>query len=127
MIKKILVNERVKGMRCNRSAMGAVCGSGMWVGLCLESLSWYYCFRKVSRQEPPGFNTGSDDIYFSRDGTLPEKLAKNNRMRQVKSILEKEFGIDEYLKISFGGKHLSAGSKISYRYFLLFNTLSGEL
>ncbi|AYL97995.1 DUF3732 domain-containing protein [Mucilaginibacter celer] len=97
-----------------------------------ENVAWYGIDFKINdkdfllaRKSPVG-NTGSDEIYFSSDNTFPEKLAKNNDIKQVKSILEKEFGIDESLKIPFGGKYISAGSKISYRYFLLFNTLSED-
>ncbi|MEJ6980618.1 hypothetical protein WG906_09170 [Pedobacter sp. P351] len=97
-----------------------------------ETVSWYGLDFRINDKDfliarkSPVINIGSDEIYFSSDNTFPEKLAKNNDIKQVKSILEREFGIDENLKIPFGGKHLSAGSKISYRYFLLFNTLSED-
>ncbi|MCQ6957611.1 DUF3732 domain-containing protein [Mucilaginibacter aquariorum] len=97
-----------------------------------ENIAWYGLDFRINEKDfllarkSPVMNTGSDEIYFSSDNTFPQKLAKNNDIKQVKSILEKEFGIDENLKIPFGGKHISAGSKISYRYFLLFNTLSED-
>lgn len=97
-----------------------------------ENIVWYGLDFKINDKDfllarrSPIVNTVSDDIYFSSDNTFPLKLAKNNDIKQVKSILEKEFGIDETLKIPFGGKYISAGSKISYRYFLLFNTLSED-
>jgi len=97
-----------------------------------ENIAWYGLDFKINEKDfllarkSPITNIGSDEVYFSSDNTFPKKLSKNNDIKQVKSILEKEFGIDENLKIPFGGKHLSAGSKISYRYFLLFNTLSED-
>lgn len=97
-----------------------------------ENVSWYGMDFKINDKDffiarrSPVTHIGSDEIYYSSDGTFPEKLAKNNDIKQVKSILEKEFGIDETLRIPFGGKFISAGSKISYRYFFLFNTLSED-
>ncbi|WP_286897450.1 MULTISPECIES: DUF3732 domain-containing protein [Sphingobacterium] len=97
-----------------------------------ENIAWYALDFKINDKDfliarkAPTSNIGSGDIYFSSDGTYPEKLVKNNDIKQVKSVLEKEFGIDENLKVPFGGKHILAGSKISFRYFLLFNTLSED-
>ncbi|GEM_PF-331867 len=97
-----------------------------------ENVDWYGLDFKINDKDfliarkSPVSNIGSDEIYFSSDNTFPEKFVKNNDIKHVKSILEKEFGIEENLKIPFGGKYISAGSKISYRYFLLFNTLSED-
>jgi len=71
-------------------------------------------------------NVASREVYFSSTGEVPEVLAANIEIDKLKSIIEKEFSIDENLIIPYGGKKISAGSKISYRYFLLFNTLSED-
>ena len=72
-------------------------------------------------------NAGSTEVYFSGTGILPDFPIQNNDIKQLKKILEKEFGIDENFKMPYGGKYIMAGSKISYRYFLLFNTLSEDI
>ena len=79
----------------------------------------------IARKRPSG-KIGSKDIYFSSVGEIPEQLSANIDMKKVKSALELEFGIDENMVIPYGGKKIAAGSKISYRYFFLFNTLSED-
>ena len=79
----------------------------------------------IARKHPIG-GIGSKEVYFSGTGILPDFPIQNNDIIQVKKILEKEFGIDENFKMPYGGKHITSGSKISYRYFLLFNTLSED-
>lgn len=97
-----------------------------------ENILWYGLDLKINDKDftivrkHPEKHIGSKEIYFSSDGIIPEIPAQNNDIKVVKTALEQEFGIDESLKIPFGGKHLAAGSKISYRYFLLFNTLSED-
>lgn len=68
----------------------------------------------------------SKEIYFSSVGELPEIPLANIGFDKIKSIVEQEFSIDENLIVPYGGKKISAGSKISFRYFLLFNTLSED-
>lgn len=79
----------------------------------------------IARKHPIN-NIGSKEVFFSGTGILPDFPIQNNDIVQVKKLLEKEFGIDENFKMPYGGKHITAGSKISYRYFLLFNTLSED-
>lgn len=97
-----------------------------------ENVIWYGIDFNINnkkfsivRKHPQGGN-GSKEIYFSATGILPDFPMQNNDFTQVKKILEKEFGIDENFKMPYGGKHITSGSKISYRYFLLFNTLSED-
>jgi energy-coupling factor transporter ATP-binding protein EcfA2 len=79
----------------------------------------------IARKHPLGGN-GSKEVFFSGTGIVPDFPIQNNDIVQVKKILEREFGIDENFKMPYGGKHIISGSKISYRYFLLFNTLSED-
>lgn len=97
-----------------------------------ESVSWYGLEFRINDKDlliirkSPENNKASDEVFFSSDASYPEKIQKNIDIKQVKSVIEKEFGIDENFKILYGGNHLRNGSKISYRYFLLFNTLSED-
>jgi len=97
-----------------------------------ENISWYGLDFSINEKDftivrkHPNNNEGASEIYFSADGIIPKEPKENNDIKYVKAAIEREFGIDENLKIPFGGKLIAAGSKISYRYFLLFNTLSED-
>ncbi|GGF49159.1 DUF3732 domain-containing protein [Echinicola rosea] len=71
----------------------------------------------------------SDNYYFSSFGEIPPKLDSNNTSSAIKAILETEFNIDRDAKfpISFGSNYIKAGTKVSLRYFLMFNTISGNI
>lgn len=70
----------------------------------------------------------SDKYYFSSIGEVPEKNPiENNTEEVLKSIIETEFSIDSNIKVEYGGKSLRRGSKISLRYFLMFNTISQDI
>lgn len=97
-----------------------------------ENADWYGLSLVINDKEffiarkHPSENVGSKQIYFSSVGEIPEKLSQNIDIKKAKSAFEFEFGIDEKMIIPYGGKKLAAGSKISYRYFLLFNTQSED-
>ncbi|MCG3267360.1 DUF3732 domain-containing protein [Yoonia sp. I 8.24] len=81
----------------------------------------------IARQAPDK-NAVSGDYFFSSIGEIPDKFpVVNNTEAALKRTLSAEFQIDQDTKISYGGKMLKAGSKISLRYFLLFNTISGDI
>jgi hypothetical protein len=97
-----------------------------------ENAEWYGLSFVINDKEffiarkHPTANIGSKEIYFSSIGEIPEQLTPNIDIKKAKSAFEQEFGIDEHMVIPYGGKKLAAGTKISYRYFLLFNTLSED-
>jgi len=66
----------------------------------------------------------SNEYYFSSIGGVPETLTSNNSENAIKSIIETEFNIDREVTVSYGGQSIRVGSKISLRYFLMFNTIS---
>jgi hypothetical protein len=68
----------------------------------------------------------SDTYYFSSSGDIPVIVEENNSGAAIKSILETEFGIDADVAIPYGSSTIRAGTKISVRYFLLFNSISGN-
>ncbi|MEW9179323.1 DUF3732 domain-containing protein [Bacillus mycoides] len=69
----------------------------------------------------------SKEYYFSAIGNIPDLPVSNMSEKECKTILEQEFSIDQNIVIPYGGKKLSAGSKISLRYFFMFNTQSEDI
>lgn len=69
----------------------------------------------------------TNDYYFSSTGELPNEIIANNNDESIKKIIETEFSIDNSVAIPYGGSNLKAGSKISLRYFMLFNTISANI
>lgn len=80
----------------------------------------------VARQSPNG-NAVSSEIYFSSIGSIPEQPVSNIAIEELKLILEAEFHIDEAVRLAYGGGALKSGSKVSFRYFFLFNTISEDI
>lgn len=69
----------------------------------------------------------SNQYFFSQVGDVPRKPFHKVDEREIKEILEKEFSITERTVFPMGGRNIKMGSKISPRYFLIFNTLSGDI
>jgi hypothetical protein len=72
----------------------------------------------------------SNEYYFSSIGEIPEKDPEsNNTQENIKSLIETEFNIDKSVSfpIGYGSNNIKVGSKISLRYFLMFNTISQDL
>src|SRR5262249_25549739 len=70
----------------------------------------------------------SPDYYFSSTGEVPNTAPSPNISESVlKKLLSADFGIDQDVKIPFGGRTLQANSRVSLRYFLLFNTISQDI
>lgn len=81
----------------------------------------------IARGEYKNRNELSKDYYFSSTGVVPSLPLPTISEENLKSIIEKEFSINSDVVFPFGGKQIKQGSKISFRYFLLFNTLSGDV
>ena len=69
----------------------------------------------------------SKEYYFSSIGEMPTEIISNSNESTIKAVLETEFSIDSTVSIPYGSNLIKAGSKISLRYFLLFNTISGNI
>ena len=98
-----------------------------------ENVSWYglkfYVNDKtyvLARRSPRG-NEVSDEYYFSSTGVVPKVPEATTREEDIRKILEGEFHIDEKVTVAYGGKAIKANSKISFRYFFLFNTISEDI
>lgn len=98
-----------------------------------ESVGWYglrfYVNDKtyaLARRSPQG-NEVSDEYYFSSTGIVPDVPQTTTREEDIREILEGEFHIDENVTVAYGGKAIKANSKVSFRYFFLFNTISEDI
>lgn len=72
----------------------------------------------------------SNEYYFSSTGEIPITQPEfNNTQDNIKALIETEFNIDNTVSfpIGYGSNHIKVGSKISLRYFLMFNTISQDL
>ncbi len=98
-----------------------------------ENIDWYgikiHINDKIYTIARSALKNGkvTDNYYFSSTGELPETIISNNNANSIKKIIETEFSIDNNVTVPFGGNSLKAGSKISLRYFMLFNTISGNI
>jgi DNA repair exonuclease SbcCD ATPase subunit len=69
----------------------------------------------------------SNQYYFSQVGEIPDHPTHKIDEGELKDIIEKEFGITSRTIFPIGGRNIRIGSKISLRYFLVFNTVSGNI
>ncbi len=67
------------------------------------------------------------DYYFSSTGDIPEKSYSNAKEENIKSVLHSEFSINDNVKFPFGGNFIKKNTKISHRYFMLFNTQTRDV
>ncbi|SNX70658.1 hypothetical protein SAMN05878503_106157 [Cereibacter ovatus] len=96
----------------------------LWYGLKIHVNDKVYT---LARRAPSGQEVSSD-YYFSSIGEIPDDAPEANiREPALKVQLGADFGIDQDVRIPFGGRYLQAGSRISLRYFLLFNTISQDI
>lgn len=98
-----------------------------------ENVAWYgitfYINGKlftIARKSPAGVKV-SDDFYFSSTGAVPKPPIANIKIGDLRKILEAEFRIDDAVTLAYGGQTLKAGSKVSFRYFFLFSTISEDI
>ncbi|MED1876055.1 DUF3732 domain-containing protein [Brevibacillus borstelensis] len=94
-----------------------------------ENVEWYGIrffindkFFTIARKHLLPGEIVSDEYYFSGVGEVPEKPAKSIEDDEIKKFMDAEFGINPDLVVPYGGKKIRQGSKISLRYFLLFNS-----
>ena len=93
-----------------------------WYGLLLNINDKVYTVARKSIIK----GKASNEYYFSSMGEIPEVIKENNTDSIIKSILETEFSIDKTVTfpMGYGSNNIKVGSKISMRYFLMFNTMS---
>lgn len=81
----------------------------------------------ICRQRYEDSGKPSNKYHFSGDGVIPKKPDINMQEVTLKNILSQDFFIKDKVNINYGGKKLQKNSKISFRYFLLFNTQSQDV
>ena len=94
-----------------------------WYGIRFHVNDKHYTIARTALSK----GKATDGFYFSPIGVVPESPNVTDEEATLKSLVETEFGINRDVKIPFGGASLSLGSKISLRYFLLFNTISQDI
>jgi hypothetical protein len=95
----------------------------IWYGLkfTINDKAYFIARKRMDNQKP------SDEVFFSSTGMIPSVPTSSITIAELKKIIEQEFSIDSNLVIPYGGKKIQAGSKVSFRYFLLFNTQSTSI
>jgi hypothetical protein len=98
-----------------------------------ENVGWYgltfYVNDKtytIARRSPKD-NEVSNEYYFSSTGAIPDVPESNTKEDDIRTILEAEFHITDKVTVAYGGRALKSGSKVSFRYFFLFNTISEDI
>ena len=82
----------------------------LWYGLCIHVNDKVYM---LARRAPVGPAT-SQEYHFSSVGDVPDGVRDLNIQEgALKKLLSADFGIDQDVKIPFGGRVLQAGSRIS--------------
>jgi len=98
-----------------------------------ENVEWYGLELLVGEKEffmarrAPNGNRVSDEYFFSQNLTSYDHPTPNIVEDDLRHILEAVFGLDGRVTMSFGGQSIKAGSRISFRYFFLFNTISQDI
>lgn len=99
-----------------------------------ENVAWYgirFCINDktytIARGEISDTGKFSNDYYFSQTGEIPESPFTKIGEQALKEIIEPEFSINDEITLSYGGRSTKRNSRLSFRYFLLLNTLSKDV
>lgn len=74
-------------------------------------------------RKTPSKGSVSSDVFFNL-GSFPDKPESNKEIAEIKTILDEEFGITDSLRFPYGKGLGKTTFNISYRHFLLFNSLT---
>ncbi|SFB27819.1 DUF3732 domain-containing protein [Algoriphagus aquimarinus] len=74
-------------------------------------------------RKTPSNGSVSADVFFGL-GSFPNKPVNNKEIAEIKAVLDEEFGISDNLRFPFGKGLGKTTFNISYRHFLLFNSLT---
>lgn len=94
-----------------------------------DNISWYglkfYVEEKTFflARKSPSAQYVSDQLYFSSTGNIPLFPSANAKIDDIKVMLQAEFGLDSSV-VLWGGRGLKQGTQMSFRYFMLMNTIS---
>ena len=97
-----------------------------------DTVAWYGVKFYINDKElaiarrSPSAQTVSDQFYFSSIGELPTEPVSNATSDDIKAILQSEFNLDSSV-ILYGGRGVRYGTQVSFRYFLMYNTISENI
>ncbi|CAK2489850.1 DUF3732 domain-containing protein [Vibrio crassostreae] len=99
-----------------------------------ENVSWYGLEIKINddlitfARKAPKLSIVSEEYYFTNEvnNSLISPYANSDK-KTIKTFFESAFGITSNTRVKFGGRFFSPSSKISVRYFQMFNTISGNI
>ncbi|HHF3238507.1 TPA: DUF3732 domain-containing protein [Vibrio alginolyticus] len=99
-----------------------------------ENASWY-CLEIVHddslitfARKAPILSQVSNDYFFTNEVTDDHiKPFPNSDKKTIKKFFESIFGITSNARVKFGGRFFRTNTKISIRYFQMFNTISGNI
>ncbi|WP_140485877.1 DUF3732 domain-containing protein [Flavobacterium sp. GSA192] len=74
-------------------------------------------------RKTPSYGSVSSNVFFNLDG-FPDNPEGNKEVAEIKAILDEEFGISDALRFPYGKGLGKTTFNISYRHFLLFNSLT---
>ncbi|WP_337920433.1 DUF3732 domain-containing protein [Vibrio cholerae] len=94
-----------------------------WYGLVLSHNGSDFTFARKS----PYFSRVSNEFYFTELDSNDITPYQNSNEDTLKKYFNSIFNITENTKVEYGGKYHSKDSKISIRYFQMFNTISGNI
>ncbi|MCK7590076.1 DUF3732 domain-containing protein [Subsaxibacter sp. CAU 1640] len=95
----------------------------------INRVQWFGIRFSINKKEvsiirkSPVKGAVSSEVYFNL-GMFPDIPFSNSEIAEIKSFLDEEFGINDNLRFPFGKEAGKAPFNISYRYFLLFNSLT---
>ena len=98
----------------------------------VEKVSWFGIRFTINDKEisiarkSPAKGAISSEVFFFL-GSLPNTPTQNIEIAELKSFLDKEFGITDNLRFPFGKEFGKTPFNLSYRYFLLFNSLTEDI
>jgi len=97
-----------------------------------EKVSWYGIRFTINGKEisiarkSTQKDSASSEVCFSY-GALPAQPLENIQIAEIKSILDMEFGITDNLRFSYGKDLGKTFFNLSYRHFLVFNSLTEDI
>ena len=86
--------------------------------------SFFAAFTRVAALCPKLLSSKLNDSFVYV--TIPFSMVKMQE-HEIKAILEPEFSITADIPLAYGGRGIKRGTKLSFRYFLIFNTLSKDV
>lgn len=95
----------------------------LWYGLNMSINGKTYT---IARGQKKGSNF-SKEYYFSGIGLIPGLPNDSISEDDLKTIIEQEFAITDKVVFPYGGTLIKQNTKISFRYFWMFNTQSGDV